>query len=95
MSLLPLFRFRHASPPSSERGAASLWARFRSSIDGAAALEFSLIAPMFLVLLLFPISLGYTMILKQGLDYATSHVAEQISTGQVQACARSTTRWRR
>ena len=85
MSLLPRFRFRHARRRSSERGAASLWARFRSSIDAAAALEFALVAPMFLVLLLFPISLGYTMILKQGLDYATSQVAEQIATGQVQA----------
>jgi hypothetical protein len=35
MSLLPLFRFRHARRQSSEMGVASLWTRFRSSIDGA------------------------------------------------------------
>jgi Flp pilus assembly protein TadG len=58
---------------------------FKSAVEGAVALEFAIVAPAFLLLLLFPISLGYTMILKQGLDYATGQVAEQIATGQVQA----------
>jgi Flp pilus assembly protein TadG len=58
---------------------------FKSAVEGAVALEFAIVAPVFLLLLLFPISLGYTMILKQGLDYATGQVAEQIATGQVQS----------
>lgn len=51
---------------------------------GATAIEFALVAPAFLVLVLFIVTLGYVIVLSATLDNATNKAARQLKVGQPQ-----------
>lgn len=50
---------------------------------GLAAVEFALLAPMFIALVLVSVTVGVVLAAKSSLDYTTQVVARQIMTGQV------------
>ncbi|WP_158809144.1 TadE/TadG family type IV pilus assembly protein [Beijerinckia sp. L45] len=57
---------------------------FARDRSGATAVEFGLIALPFLATIVFLISIGYMVYVKQGLDFATQKAARQIRIGAVQ-----------
>jgi Flp pilus assembly protein TadG len=52
--------------------------------SGATAVEFGLVSLPFLLTILFLLSVGYMVYVKQGLDFATQKAARQIRIGAVQ-----------
>jgi Flp pilus assembly protein TadG len=56
-----------------------------SDVRGSAAVEFGIIGPAFIMVILFLMIVGYVMVMKQSLNYATQKAARLIATGQVQA----------
>ncbi len=67
------------------RALAARFAAFSKHSRGAVAVEFAFVAPLLFLVLIFPIAMGYTMVLSHALNYGTVQVARQIATGQVQA----------
>lgn len=62
----------------------SIFARFRAARDGAAAVEFALVATPFIALLFGILELGMVFMVSTTLDNATEAAARTIRTGQVQ-----------
>jgi len=60
-------------------------ANFIRNSRGTAAVEFALIAPFFLLTILFLMMMGYIMILSESLSYATQKASRLIATGQAQS----------
>ncbi|MCJ2123639.1 TadE/TadG family type IV pilus assembly protein [Methylobacterium sp. J-077] len=54
---------------------------------GAAAVEFALVAMLFILVVLFIMTVATILFINQALDYATSRAARQILTGAAQASA--------
>ena len=71
------------------KGKSSLWRvwahAWRAAADdsGIAAVEFAVIAPMFIALILVSVILGIVFTAKSGLDFTTQKVARMVMTGQV------------
>ncbi|MGA2124920.1 MAG: TadE/TadG family type IV pilus assembly protein [Xanthobacteraceae bacterium] len=65
--------------------AAGTMQRFARREDGAAAVEFGLVAAPFLALLFAILEAGLTFFAGQSLDTAASNVARQVMTGQTQS----------
>jgi Flp pilus assembly protein TadG len=59
-------------------------ARFLRDIGGAHAVEFALIAPVFILLICIVIELGLSLIIQSNINYATRDASRLILTGQVQ-----------
>jgi Flp pilus assembly protein TadG len=59
-------------------------AAFLAASEGTTAVEFGLIALPLLFSILFLMSVGYTLFLKQGLDFAAQKAARQIRIGAAQ-----------
>ncbi len=62
-------------------------ARFLRHSSGANAVEFALVAPVFLLLLCISVELGLILLTQSNINYATRDAARLIMTGQVQTGA--------
>ena len=79
-------RDRQMSPPATSAvSLASLLRRFRRNGEGAAALEFALVAPVFLALLFAILETAVMFFASQVLETITQNSARMILTGQAQA----------
>ena len=62
-----------------------LRSRFHKNRDGAAAVEFALIAPMFFALIFSILEAGYFFFVSSAVDQASARAARLIRTGQAQS----------
>jgi Flp pilus assembly protein TadG len=59
-------------------------ARFLRDTGGAHAVEFALVAPVFILLIAITVELGLSLIIQSNINYATRDASRLILTGQVQ-----------
>ena len=82
---LPLYRLRITA----RRLAPWRIRAFVADASGASAVEFALVTPMFLLLILFIMVVALILYLNQALDYATSKAARSVMVGDAQGRALS------
>ena len=87
-------RSRRSTPLGSIAASENVRRDLLTDSSGSVAVEFSLVAPMVILVILAVMSLGYLLLMGQMLDYATQRAARQVRVGTVQTNGLTQTQFR-